>query len=52
MAYTTAKILMQEIWRAGIEWDDVLPDNLMTKLEKWVSELLDLSNIVIPLCLR
>ena len=34
-----AKILMQEIWMAGLDWDDVLPDNLTTKWNSWVLEL-------------
>ena len=47
-----AKVLMQEIWMAGIDWDDVLPKELTIKWEKWVSELPDLSHIAIPRCLR
>ena len=31
-----AKILMQDIWMAGIDWDDVLPENVKAK---WVAEL-------------
>ncbi|XP_078355671.1 uncharacterized protein LOC144640376 [Oculina patagonica] len=47
-----AKILMQEIWMAGIDWDDVLPENLKAKWEKWVTELPQLSNVAVPRCLR
>ncbi|XP_068734492.1 uncharacterized protein [Montipora capricornis] len=47
-----ATVLMQEIWMAGIDWDDVLPKELTIKCEKWVSELPDPSHIAIPLCLR
>ena len=47
-----AKILMQEIWMAGIEWDDILPNDLKTKWEKWVSELPELSRLAIPRSLR
>ena len=47
-----AKVLMQEIWMAGIDWDDVLPNELTIKWEKWVSELPKLSHIAIPRCLR
>ena len=43
---------MQEIWMAGIDWDDVLPNELTIKWEKWVSELPNLSHIAIPRCLR
>jgi hypothetical protein len=47
-----AKVLMQEIWTAGIDWDDVLPDELRKQWEKWLSELPLLSKVVIPRCLR
>ena len=47
-----AKILMQEIWTAGIEWDEELPDELCAKWKKWISELPDLSRVSIPRCLR
>ncbi len=43
---------MQEIWMAGLDWDDVLPSNLRMKWETWVSELQDLSHVAIPRCLR
>ena len=47
-----AKVLLQEIWTAGIDWDDVLPPELRRKWEQWLSELPQLSNISIPRCLR
>ena len=47
-----AKIIMQEIWTAGLNWDDVLPSNLSTKWENWVSELQSLSCVAIPRSLR
>ena len=46
-----AKVLMQEIWMAGVDWDDELPENLKIKWEKWVSELPQLSNVAVPRCL-
>jgi hypothetical protein len=47
-----AKVLMQEIWLAGLGWDHVLPNNLATKWEKGLSELSDLSRVNIPRALR
>ena len=47
-----AKILMQEIWIAGIGWDDLLTDGLIFKWKKWVSELRELSQVTIPRSLR
>ena len=43
---------MQEIWMAGVDWDDVLPEDLKSKWEKWVAELPQLSNVAVPRCLR
>ncbi|KAJ7381456.1 hypothetical protein OS493_001594, partial [Desmophyllum pertusum] len=36
---------------AGIDWDNVLPEDLTIKWEKWVSELPNLSQMAIPRCL-
>jgi hypothetical protein len=47
-----AKILMQEIWRAGLDWDDNLPSDLATKWKNWSTELSQLSHVAIPRCLR
>lgn len=47
-----ARVLMQEIWAAGLEWDDVLPDDLRAKWNAWKSELKDLSAFSVPRCLR
>lgn len=47
-----AKVLMQEIWTAGVDWDEELPENLKVKRENWVSELPKLSNVAIPRFLR
>ena len=47
-----AKVLMQEIWMAGVDWDDKLPENLKVKWKKGVSELPQMSNVAVPRCLR
>ena len=46
-----AKVLMQEIWTAGLDWDDPLPDNLKTKWNVWINELRELSNFHILRCI-
>ncbi|XP_058840056.1 uncharacterized protein LOC131695546 [Topomyia yanbarensis] len=33
------KILLQEIWRSGVGWDDEIPDALNEKWEKWLKVL-------------
>jgi hypothetical protein len=47
-----AKIIMQEIWTAGIGWDEHLPDDLSAKWKAWSDELTDLSLFEVPRCLR
>ena len=47
-----AKIIMQEVWMANVGWDELLPDDLNAKWEKWVTELPQLSDIAVPHCLR
>lgn len=42
------KILLQEIWRANLEWDDELPKEILEKWLKFKSEIPYLANIKIP----
>ena len=34
-----AKILLQQVWQCGIDWDDVLPSELLYEWSKWQEEL-------------
>ena len=47
-----AKVLMQEVWISGIDWDDQLPENISDKAKKWFAELQELGNTKIGRCLR
>jgi Zn-dependent M28 family amino/carboxypeptidase len=47
-----AKMLKQEMWLAGLDWDHVLPSHLAKKWTKWVSEFPCLSRFTIPRPLR
>ena len=47
-----AKILLQKIWIAGLEWDELLPDNLLAEWSSWTNELMELSCFEIPRPLR
>ena len=31
-----AKVLFQDVWRLGLDWDEVLPEELQFKFQKWV----------------
>ncbi|XP_062556742.1 uncharacterized protein LOC134221567 [Armigeres subalbatus] len=46
------KILLQEIWRSGISWDEEIPDTLNDKWEHWLLILPQVQSIRIPRCYR
>ena len=46
----TAKILYQELWTRGLNWDQKLPADLMSSWNKWKEDLKELSNLRIPKC--
>lgn len=47
-----AKILLVEMWAAGLDWDDLFQEDLASKARKWFSELKDLPTIKVLRCLR
>lgn len=47
-----AKILMEEAWICGLDWDDILLEELSTKMILWFEELQELPHIKIPRCLQ
>ncbi|XP_055605866.1 uncharacterized protein LOC129754035 [Uranotaenia lowii] len=44
------KILMQEIWKYGCDWDEHLPTELHANWFKWSEKLKQLNEIIIPRC--
>ncbi|XP_067667338.1 uncharacterized protein [Haliotis asinina] len=48
----TAKILMQEIWLKGLDWDEELQTGLKQKALLWLSQLKELESVTIPRCLQ
>ena len=44
----TAKILFQEMWRQGIEWDMQAPDDLSHSFHSWLKDLEDIKELSIP----
>lgn len=44
------RILMQEMWRAGIEWDEKLNEELAGKWKLWLSDLEEVKAIQVPRC--
>ena len=47
-----AKILMQELWVHGLDWDEKLPKELSTKISLWFAELVLLPTVKVPRCLQ
>uniref|UniRef100_A0A182SCS5 Uncharacterized protein n=1 Tax=Anopheles maculatus TaxID=74869 RepID=A0A182SCS5_9DIPT len=46
------KVLLQEVWRAGVGWDDEIPSNLQEKWKEWLACLPLLQTVKIPRCYR
>lgn len=45
-----SKIIMQDLWRVGIEWDDKIPDSVKEDWSTWLKLLSTLNNLRIPRC--
>ncbi|XP_053406667.1 uncharacterized protein LOC123558187 [Mercenaria mercenaria] len=45
------KMIMQDIWVTGVDWDDELPEELSEEIKKWFSELEQLNELQVPRCL-
>ena len=43
-------MLLQEMWTAGLEWDDKLPEPLIHAARAWFGKLSDLKQLQIPRC--
>ena len=42
------KLIIQELWRRQIDWDDELPDYILQKWQSWKESLKSLQTIIIP----
>ena len=47
-----AKILLQELWTRGYDWDDVILDEIGDKILRWFQQLGSLASLRVPRCLR
>ena len=48
----TAKILLQELWTRGYDWNDVILDEIGDKIMRWFQQLGSLSMVRVPRSLR
>lgn len=46
------KILLQEIWRSGVQWDQQIGDEQFEKWRRWLKELSKVESVSIPRCYR
>ncbi|XP_055605500.1 uncharacterized protein LOC129753678 [Uranotaenia lowii] len=46
------KIILQEVWRVGVGWDDNIPKDLFLKWLSWLNVLPALQEVRIPRCYR
>lgn len=44
------KILLQDIWRSGIDWDDIIGESLQEKWLVWLREVKQIDKFKIPRC--
>ncbi|XP_062713999.1 uncharacterized protein LOC115262830 [Aedes albopictus] len=42
------KILLQDVWRAKVGWDENIPENLFARWKLWLQSLKELDNVRIP----
>jgi hypothetical protein len=45
-----AKVLMQDIWRSGVDWDEQIPEGLFNKWSCWLGGLENIKNYRVPRC--
>lgn len=46
------KVLLQQIWRSGVQWDDEINNNLLEKWKTWLRILPAVEQVQIPRCYR
>ncbi|XP_052562663.1 uncharacterized protein LOC120431010 [Culex pipiens pallens] len=44
------KIIIQDLWRSGVSWDEPIPRKIREQWERWINLLQNLSRIRIPCC--
>ncbi|GFY61133.1 uncharacterized protein TNIN_483531 [Trichonephila inaurata madagascariensis] len=46
------KLLLQELWKIKMAWDQELPQNIESKFMKWFSEIQILKDVTVPRCMK
>lgn len=45
-----SKVILQEVWRQKIGWDEILPPNICQAWETWLDEVFDIPDVKIKRC--
>lgn len=45
-----AKILLQDVWRTDLGWDDEITESLYSRWTRWIAELQGITEVKIPRC--
>ncbi|KAL2099387.1 hypothetical protein ACEWY4_005867 [Coilia grayii] len=51
-AILPAKVILQQLCREELAWDDTIPEQISRKWNTWLQELCQLSAVTIPRCVR
>ncbi|XP_062703670.1 uncharacterized protein LOC115259000 [Aedes albopictus] len=46
------KMLLQEVWRSGVQWDEEITDSAFAKWQQWLEVLPQVENVRVPRCYR
>ena len=46
-----AKVMLQELWSRGYDWDYVIQDEIASRIGSWYEQLRSLGNVHVPRCL-
>ncbi|XP_036347106.1 uncharacterized protein LOC118756451, partial [Rhagoletis pomonella] len=46
----SAKLLLQALWKLGVEWDEELPHQLVTQWKMWWAKFQSVKSLTIPRC--
>ena len=51
-AVVTLKIILQEVWRTGVSWDETLPITFQIRIQKWLHESSKSDRVSLPRCMH
>ncbi len=43
-------MLLQEVWRVGVGWDDEIPKSIHERWQRWLKQMADIVNVRVPRC--